>query len=656
MRELQKKSATKKVAILIAILIFLFSLFKVGQSLASTDSFIITDAAISSKSDTAEVNNLNYEDYSLKSNIVFHNVGDSVTYRINIKNNEDVNYTIVSVSDNNENEYISYEYDNYEGVKFNSKDELSFYITEKYVKEITDIANRDQTFSTNIYITLVDENGEESQAEIPINKPSSPKTGDNLGIYATMATVSLLTLIVLVKMKKGQNCGKHMKLYSMLLIGILVIPTVSEAVTFKKIDITIDNIVSLQDKLIFTYKVNDEVTERIINYNDIVGELEAPDKNGYNFIGWQKENGELLDLNAPITEDTSVEAKYEIRTYRIQYDLNGGSVQSANPTTYTVEDEITLNNPTKSGVRFKGWTGSNGNTPQTSVTIEKGTTGDKNYTANWQGPETFEIKFDSNGGSPVSTKYITEGNTLGTLEIPEKENYKFRGWYTDNNYTTKVDKNTVPTESTTYYAKWVDRLETVFSIENAVTFNGQNQDIADGEVPDEYLGSDGRFVDSHIALFNNANFDKDFEIGFTIVSYDPDNQDSNTKRQFAFVNTKNENGTTNVRPGFVFRSYERDKNKLELAAATTASHNTIFDNYSTITNVKIYREGKKLYYSINGGEKIAADVDYSTFTRRFNTTTTFGASIQEDGTVYRHLRATLSDMYIKLEVDDYQEN
>ena len=656
MRELQKKSATKKVAILIAILIFLFSLFKVGQSLASTDSFIITDAAISSKSDTAEVNNLNYEDYSLKSNIVFHNVGDSVTYRINIKNNEDVNYTVVSVSDNNENEYISYEYDNYEGVKFNSKDELSFYITEKYVKEITDIANRDQTFSTNIYITLVDENGEESQAEIPINKPSSPKTGDNLGIYATMATVSLLTLIVLVKMKKGQNCGKHMKLYSMLLIGILVIPTVSEAVTFKKIDITIDNIVSLQDKLIFTYKVNDEVTERIINYNDIVGELEAPDKNGYNFIGWQKENGELLDLNAPITEDTSVEAKYEIRTYRIQYDLNGGSVQSANPTTYTVEDEITLNNPTKSGVRFKGWTGSNGNSPQTSVTIEKGTTGDKNYTANWQGPETFEIKFDSNGGSPVSTKYITEGNTLGTLEIPEKENYKFRGWYTDNTYTTKVDKNTVPTESTTYYAKWVDRLETVFSIENAVTFNGQNQDIADGEVPDEYLGSDGRFVDSHIALFNNANFDKDFEIGFTIVSYDPDNQDSTTKRQFAFVNTKNENGTTNVRPGFVFRTYERDKSKLELAAATTASHNTIFDNYSTITNVKIYREGKKLYYSINDGEKIAADVDYSTFTRRFNTTTTFGASIQEDGTVYRHLRATLSDMYIKLEVDDYQEN
>ena len=651
MRELQKKSASKKVAILIVILIFLFSLFKVGQSLASTDSFIITDAAISSKSDTAEVNNLNYEDYSLKSNIVFHKIGDSVTYRINIINNEDVNYTIVSVSDNNENEYISYEYDNYEGVKFNSKDELSFYITEKYVKEITDIANRDQTFSTNIYITLVDENGEESQAEIPINKPSGPKTGDNLGIYATMATVSLLTLIVLVKMKKGQNCGKHMKLYSMLLIGILVIPTVSEAVTFKKIDITIDNIVSLQDKIIFTYKVGDVVNEKILNYNDLVDELEEPEKNGYNFIGWQKENGDLLDLNTPITEDTSVEAKYEIINYNISYNLDGGSIESGNPTTYTVEDEITLINPTKSGVKFTGWTGSNGNTPQTSVKINKGSTGDKTYKANWKEPETYEIKFDSNGGNDIPSKYVAEGTAIGKLQIPEKENYKFRGWYTDNSYTTKVNENTVPTESTTYYAKWVDWLETVFSIESPVTFNGKDVAIADGEVPDQYLGSDGKFVNSHVALFSEENYDKDFEIGFTIESFDPDDQDLIEKRQYAFVNTKDEDGSTNIRPGFVFRVLSSDKNKLELAAATNTTKNTTFNDYRTVNYVKIYRQKKKIYYSINGGEKKLINLDFQNYTGRFSTETTFGASVQQDGTPFRHLRGTLSNMYVKLEVE-----
>ena len=654
MRELQKKSATKKVAILIVILIFLFSLFKVGQSLASTDSFIITDAAISSKSDTAEVNNLNYEDYSLKSNIVFHKIGDSVTYRINIKNNEDVNYTVVSVSDNNENEYISYEYDNYEGVKFNSKDELSFYITEKYVKEITDIANRDQTFSTNMYITLVDENGEESQAKIPINKPSGPKTGDNLGIYATMATVSLLTLIVLLKMKKGQNCGRHMKLYSMLLIGILVIPTVSEAVTFKKIDITIDNIVSLQDKIIFTYKVGDVVNEKILNYNDLVEELEEPEKNGYNFIGWQKENGDLLDLNTPITEDTSVEAKYEIINYNISYNLDGGSIESGNPTTYTVEDEITLINPTKSGVKFTGWTGSNGNTPQTSVKINKGSTGDKTYKANWKEPETYEIKFDSNGGNDIPSKYVAEGTAIGELQIPEKENYKFRGWYTDNSYTTKVNENTVPTESTTYYAKWVDWLETVFSIESPVTFNGKDVAIADGEVPDQYLGSDGKFVNSHVALFSEENYDKDFEIGFTIESFDPDDQDLIEKRQYAFVNTKDEDGSTNIRPGFVFRVLSSDKNKLELAAATNTTKNTTFNDYRTVNYVKIYRQKKKIYYSINGGEKKLINLDFQNYTGRFSTETTFGASVQQDGTPFRHLRGTLSNMYVKLEVDDYK--
>ena len=69
-------------------------------------------------------------------------------------------------------------------------------------------------------------------------------------------------------------------------------------------------------------------------------------------------------------------------TYNIVYVLNQGS--ATNPTTYNVEsDTIKLNNPTKLGYTFTGWTGSNGNTPQTTVTIPKGSYGNKNYTANF---------------------------------------------------------------------------------------------------------------------------------------------------------------------------------------------------------------------------------------------------------------------------------
>ena len=70
--------------------------------------------------------------------------------------------------------------------------------------------------------------------------------------------------------------------------------------------------------------------------------------------------------------------------YQINYNLDGGTV-SGNPLSYTKETEtFTLLNPTKEGWTFIGWTGSNGNIPQISVTINKGTMENLSYTANWK--------------------------------------------------------------------------------------------------------------------------------------------------------------------------------------------------------------------------------------------------------------------------------
>ena len=72
--------------------------------------------------------------------------------------------------------------------------------------------------------------------------------------------------------------------------------------------------------------------------------------------------------------------------YTITYNLNGGSI-SGQPTTYKVDTaNITLPTPTRTGYTFNGWTGSNGTTAQTSVTIAKGSRGNKTYTANWTLP------------------------------------------------------------------------------------------------------------------------------------------------------------------------------------------------------------------------------------------------------------------------------
>ena len=70
-------------------------------------------------------------------------------------------------------------------------------------------------------------------------------------------------------------------------------------------------------------------------------------------------------------------------SYTITYNLDGGTV-TGNPTTYTIEDAITLVNPTKDGYNFTGWTGTGLSSATTTVIIAKGSTGDRTYTANWE--------------------------------------------------------------------------------------------------------------------------------------------------------------------------------------------------------------------------------------------------------------------------------
>ncbi len=74
-----------------------------------------------------------------------------------------------------------------------------------------------------------------------------------------------------------------------------------------------------------------------------------------------------------------------ILTYSITYVLNGGSVNGTNPTEYNEEtDTFTLINPEKSDCEFIGWTGTGLTELTLQVVIEKGSTGDREYTANWQ--------------------------------------------------------------------------------------------------------------------------------------------------------------------------------------------------------------------------------------------------------------------------------
>lgn len=70
------------------------------------------------------------------------------------------------------------------------------------------------------------------------------------------------------------------------------------------------------------------------------------------------------------------------QTISITYNLNGGT--GYNITKISPTFPYSLLHPEKEGYIFIGWTGSNGDTPELDVEIEKDTTGNLEYTANWE--------------------------------------------------------------------------------------------------------------------------------------------------------------------------------------------------------------------------------------------------------------------------------
>ena len=154
--------------------------------------------------------------------------------------------------------------------------------------------------------------------------------------------------------------------------------------------------------------------------------------------------------------------------YKITYNLNGGSM-SCQKTNYTVADSFMLPQPTKTGYTFTGWTGSNGTTPQKTVTVNKGTRGNLNYTANWSVNQ-YSVTYNANGGTGTMSvdtatyneNYVTKSNQF------TKTGYEFVGWTTNadgsgSSWTSWIGKpwKWTYTKNITLYAQWKAKTYTI---------------------------------------------------------------------------------------------------------------------------------------------------------------------------------------------------
>lgn len=122
-------------------------------------------------------------------------------------------------------------------------------------------------------------------------------------------------------------------------------------------------------------------------------------------------------------------------SYKIIYNLMGGSAKT-NPSSYTSGNSFKLNNPTKNGYTFKGWTGSNGSSPSTSTSVSSSSTGSLIFTANFEKTK-YSITYKLDGGkfsSNPRTYYYIDSTDYELLS-PYKDGYTFIGWTGSNGST-----------------------------------------------------------------------------------------------------------------------------------------------------------------------------------------------------------------------------
>ena len=205
--------------------------------------------------------------------------------------------------------------------------------------------------------------------------------------------------------------------------------------------------------------------------------LTATPNTGYNFTKWSDEATDNPYTFA-VNGDVTLTAQFDAINYNLSYELAGGAVATENPASYTIESEaITLNNPTKTGYDFAGWTGTDLTAATTTVTIAKGSTGDRSYTATWT-PTVYQIQYNYVGGSAEGnpSTYTIETESF-TLVNPTLKGYTFAGWTeiysnTDRGMTVTIEKGS--TGKLYFQARWTLNTYTIDYELNGGTVNGNN--------------------------------------------------------------------------------------------------------------------------------------------------------------------------------------
>ena len=496
---------TKRVLSILFVFIFLFSFVSIGKVFASSNIIKLTNIVVDQESSGASGQITDFTSNDVETNNTYHEVNNYIDYKLTIKNLDSKPYSIKSIWDDNDNPNIYYEYFDYRDKIIKPSQEVVIRIRETYNTEISDLNDRSFNNSVKFYFNLVDEDGVEIYTD-----GENPTTGDKIMKYVWIGAISLTVLLLLLvfryarirklkriqlekqrelerlkelekqKTKKKTSTSKKKKISIFILFMLLVIPFVVKANAEVEATITFNNNTALYDKVEVTFNYNGLQKKQIVKYNTLVTAPSISERTGYIFDGWYYSN-RRFDFSNRITSDIVLNARYTKDTYTITYNLDGAS--STNPSTYNVSElPLALDNPVKEGYRFIGWTGSNGNIPETDLTIMN-VADDLVYTANFEAI-TYDITYSGLTEAEITSlnnvdEYtiedtVTLTNPAMRLDGDGDPSQKFIGWKDDrNNVSSKISFSN-STNNKSFEAVWLEVDPTVYSI--TYNLNGGNVD------------------------------------------------------------------------------------------------------------------------------------------------------------------------------------
>ena len=161
-------------------------------------------------------------------------------------------------------------------------------------------------------------------------------------------------------------------------------------------------------------------------------------------------SGEAYDFSSAVTDDLDLYAKWEINTYTVSFDANGGEgAAEAQPVTHGATATEPESSPTKEGSVFKGWfydaEGS------VAVDFAQPVISDATYYAKWADAVTLSFDLNYDGAEAMASQTAEKGAAVGELPRPTRKGYAFDGWYVGE---TKVGATSTFDANATLTAKW----------------------------------------------------------------------------------------------------------------------------------------------------------------------------------------------------------